>query len=257
MSKSVGSLYAADLKRIFGSWRIYVSVILACTLLFRPLLASYNIWSRMTPLLMLSYPFGTSDFTPFAAVFCVLPFADSFCEDHACGLSTSLSLRIGARRYAFQRCIMVAFSGAMVMFFVVLIIIILCNSLAGVTETYETAEFMRDTIWGRMNVLIPFHGLFFYWGRLVLAILFGALWALVALVVSSFMTNKYVTMVAPFVLYQVLWYLLDEIPINPVYLIRADFEEIPSLGFVVAYQLFLIAVCAFLAYTGIKKKVTV
>lgn len=251
------SIFVADIKRIFGSWRIYTSVVFALVVLLRPLFEARTSWNQASPLLLLSFPFGSSDFNPFAAIFCVLPFADSFCEDYGSGFSNSISLRVGTRKYALQRCGTVALSGAAVMFTVVLVTVILCNSFAGIEETYETADFMRNTIWAKMDFIIPYHGLFFYWGRLVLSILFGALWALVALVISTFLTNRYVTMVAPFVLYQALWYVLSETPINPVYLIRADDARIPSLGFVVAYQFVLIAICSFLAYSGIKKKVTI
>lgn len=250
-------LYRSDMRRIFGSWRIYVSVIVGLLFVLRPFFEAYQVWAQMSPMLLLSLPFGSSDFTPFAAIFCVLPFADSFCEDAESDFANSIVLRIGARRYAFQRCIAVAISGAMVMGAIVLVAIMSCVLAAGLPETAESADFMRNTIWARMNVILPHSGALFYAGRLLLAVLFGALWALVGLAISTVLTNRYVTLVAPFVLYQVSWYLLSETPVNPVYLVRADHGGIPSLTFVVIYQSALIALCIFAAYRGIRRKVTI
>lgn len=257
MKEKKVSIYRSDMRRFFISWRFYVSLVVGLLFILRPFFEAYQVWERMSPVLLLSLPFGSSDFTPFAAIFCVLPFADSFCVDADSNFANSIVLRVGGRRYALQRCITVAISGAVVMGTIVLVTIMSCVFAAGLPETAESADFMRNTIWARMNVILTFNGTLFYAGRLLLAALFGALWALVGLAISTVLTNRYVTLVAPFILYQVLWYLLSESPINPVYLLRGDDQRIPSLAFVVMYQLALIGLCAFAAFRGIRRKVMI
>lgn len=256
MKEKKVSLYRSDMRRLFASWRFYVSLAVGLLFLMRPFFEAYQLWGRMSPIQLLSLPFGASDFTPFAAIFCVLPFADSFCEDADSGFANGIALRVGGRRYAIQRCITVAASGAAAMGAIVLAAILSCVFAAGLPETAESADFMRNTIWARMNVILAFNGALFYAGRLLLAVLFGALWALVGLAISTVLTNRYVTLVAPFVLYQVLWYLLSESPVNPAYLLRGDDQRIP-FAFVVIYQSALIGLCAFTAFRGIRRKVMI
>lgn len=250
-------LCRSDARRILGSWRIYVSIAVGLLFILRPFFEAYQVWHRMTPALLLSLPFGSSDFTPFAAIFCVLPFSDSFCEDYNSGYVNAIALRTGVKKYSIRRCASVALSGGAVMGLIVTVTIILCAAAAGLPETAESADFMRHTIWARMDIILPFNGLFFYTGRVLLGILFGMLWALVGLLISTLVTNRYVTLVAPFVLYQALWYLLSLTPINPVYLLRGDDGRIPSLAFVVIYQSALILLCALVSSYGIRRKVMV
>ena len=62
------------------SYRFYVAVAVALTILLRPL-AEVLLGGGELPFTYLQQlPFGLSDYTPFAAIFCVLPFADSFCN---------------------------------------------------------------------------------------------------------------------------------------------------------------------------------
>lgn len=257
MNKRGNSIIGADLQRVFSSWRMYVSILIALFFLLRPLFESNGSWANMSPLQLLSIPFGASDFTPFAVIFCVFPFADSFCIDFNSGIVNDLAIRVRVNRFAKQRVITVALSGAFVMFICVLVPIVLCNALAGADETYETAFFMRSTIWWRMDVLLPLNGLLFYLGRLVLAVLFGALWSLIALAISTIVTNRYVALIIPFVLCQALWYLLGESPFNPVHFIRADNSNIQSIAFAILYQITLVIIFSALSAVGIKKKVSI
>ncbi len=257
MDKRYDSIIMADLHRIFSSWRVYVSIVIALFFLLRPLFETSVSWANMSPLQLLSLPFGASDFAPFAVMFCVFPFADSFCMDYNSGIINNITTRVKVNRFAKQRVITVALSGAFVMFICVLIPIAFCNIFAGRDETYETAYFMRNTIWWKAGALLPLNGLVFYWGRLVLAALFGALWSLIALAISTIVTNRYVTLIIPFVLCQALWYLLGESPFNPVHLIRADNSNIPFLSFAILYQITLIFFFSVLSIIGMKKKVSI
>lgn len=254
MKEKNTQLYRSDMRRISRSWKLYVSIAVGLIILLRPFFEAHEVWEMMSPAYLLSLPFGSSDFSPFAAIFCVLPFADSFCEDFSSSFANHITLRVGAREYARQRCISVALSGSIVMGLMVFVSILLCALAAGVPETAETADFMRNTNWARLNLIIPYHGVLFFAGRLLCAVLFGAVWASVGLAISTLLPNRYVTLVAPFILYQALWYILSGTSFNPVYMLRGDYSP---LSFIVVYQLIIIILCFLVSYFGILRRVKV
>lgn len=246
-----------DIKRMLVSPRLLAAIIIGLALFLHPLLLSSESWKSYSPMQLLALPLGISDFTPFAAVFCVLPFADSFCEDYKSGYYNQISLRTGVKKYALSRCATVAVSGAIPMGIFMLVAIVLSRLVAGQIDTVEATAFLGSTIWAKANIILPYSGLILYAFRILLAVLFGALWALVGLLISTLVMNRYITLIMPFVIYQALWYFLDGTIINPVYLIRADHAAIPSLGFVIIYQTIWLAVLATLSVLGIRKRVEI
>ena len=248
-------LYLAEYKKLTGSIKLYISLFIGVILFLHPLFANYTNWAVFTPVELLSFPLATSDFTPFAAVFCVLPYADSFCEEYNSGYYRFIFHRVGANRYAAIKCFVVAISGALVMTVCMSSAIIMSLVCAGRVDTVDSVSFMQQTVWGKNGVVLYCNGIFYYSMRIFVAAMFGAVWALVGLLTASMITNKYTTLVIPFVIYQFLWYSLGETAINPVYLLRADDIRIPSISFVIIYQTVWIAILSFLSYNCIKKRV--
>lgn len=195
-----------------------------------------------------------SDFTPFAAIFCVLPFSESFCEDLNSGFYIEIINRIGTRRYAFNRCISVAVSGGLTTALTILIAILACVVGGTLPDTENTVMPLMNSVWAKMGIVLTANGALMYALKVFTAFLFGMLWALVGLTISVLIPNRYVTLVAPFVIYQGLWYLLDERAINPVYMLRGDSDFIPSFAFLVIYQLICIMVCALISANGIIRR---
>lgn len=245
----------SDCSRIFRNGRIYAALLAGLALMLHPLISLWPYRENYSAMQLLSAPLATSDFAPFAALFCVLPFAESFCEDLNSGYISAITTRIGAKKYAKTRCLSVALSGGVVAATIVLITIGLCVIGAGQPDTEETVAFMGNTPWAKMGILLTADGAVLYALRVFTAFLFGMLWALVGLAVSVFIPNRYVTLIAPFVIYQVLWFLLEETAFNPVYLFRGDSNFIPSFLFVVIYQSACIALCAVLSCIGMKRRI--
>ncbi len=255
--KSAESSYLirCDLKRMLKAPGIYLPVILSLFILLRPLAGAFTEKADGTFLQILSVPFASSDFTPFAAIFCVLPFAGSFCEDYNSGYIKAIASRIGVKKYARQRCLSVLLSGGIMMALTVMIVIVVCACLTNMPETEETSAFMRTTIWARMGILTRYHEVLFVTLKVLLAFLFGAVWALIGLTISVFITNRYITYIAPFVLYQILWLLLEGSAFNPVYMLRGDSNFIPSFPFILFYQAAIMILCFMISCMGIRKKV--
>ena len=111
----MNKLYSTELKSLFTSIKLYISIIIGAALFLHPLFSYTKSWSLLSPVELLSYPLATSDFTPFAALFCVLPYADSFCNDYNSGYYRFILYRISATKYAIMKCSIAAISGALVM----------------------------------------------------------------------------------------------------------------------------------------------
>ena len=135
--------------------------------------------------------------------------------------------------------------------------ILVCILLGTPVTSMDDMYFLENTLWGRSGIMYIWNGNLMYMMRILIAFLFGCVWSLVGLAVSAFVPNRYVTLVFPFVLYQFLWFLFNEMPFNPVYLFRGDSDCIPSLGFLFAYQLGWIGLCTALSYIGIMRKVRI
>lgn len=242
-----------DIRRAFMSYRFYVAVAVALTILLRPLAEVLPGGGELPFIYLQQLPFGLSDYTPFAAIFCVLPFADSFCDDYASGYVYAITSRIGPKHYARQRFISNALMGGITQGVIVAIALFVCYFGAGAPDTLESVAFMQGTPWYELDLLLRFHGALFIALRVLLAFLFGCLWASVGLCVSAFSTNRYITLVAPFVLYQLLWRLIDSPLFNPVEALGGN--SVPSLLFLVVYQLVLITICGIIAVKRIKKRI--
>ena len=250
-------LFSTEFKSLFTSIKLYISITIGAALFLHPLFSYVKSWSVLSPVELLSYPLATSDFTPFAALFCVLPYADSFCKDYNSGYYRFILYRVSATKYAMMKCFVAAISGAFVMAINMSLAVLLSNICAGEIDTVDRVAFMQHTVWGKNGIILLYDGIIYYAIRIFIAAMFGSVWALVGLLTAVVIVNKYVTMIVPFVIYQFLWYIMSEKAINPVYLLRADFARIPSLSFVIIYQMAWIIILGVASYRCIKKRVIV
>ena len=92
----------------------------------------------------------------------------------------------------------------------------------------------------------------FLW-KVLLGFLFGCTWALVGLAFAVWLPNKYVALIAPFVLYEAMWLALGKVPIlNPIDLIRGDdLNNYPLSGVMECVYILLAAV---LVMWGLKRR---
>lgn len=246
-----------EIKRIFCNPLIYASIVVGLIVINRPLIEV--LWSGVVESgsisQFLSIPLATSDFTPFAAVFCALPFAASFCDDYNSGNYLYIISRSGTKKYVAIKSLSVALSGGVTMAGIMLGTIIFCGVLADSPDTPEKISFMRNSIWVRSGIIYIANGYFYLFMRVLFAFLFGCVWASVGLLVSIVYTNKYVAYISPFVVYQFLWFVFSETKWNPVYLLRGDSNFIPSLSFVLIYQVTSLSLLLIASFVLIRRKV--
>lgn len=249
-------LFRVDLKRIFTNPKIYISIFISLGILLRPLIETISGGGAGTFLTLQTLPFGLSDYSPFAAIFCVLPFSDSFCEDYNSGITVPIVQRIGVNRYALGRCASVALSGGITMGLIVLITLSICFVLASEPDIFESVRFWIEgnSLWYRMDLLFRFRGLGVMGFRVLFGFLFGCVWAMVGLAISTLVVNRYITYVAPFVIYQAGWFLIKG-NWNPVKLLRGDYA--PSVFHIIIIQLTVAGICGAFSYFRIRKKVII
>lgn len=161
-----------------------------------------------------------SGFTIFLPVFPVLGYSSRFCGEYESGYYRLILSRMKPQAYARARIISVALSGG-----AIVAVPYLLTCLAAVClETPELTglDFLRVEADVEMVVIGRTYGL----GAMVavkvlLGFLAGSTWALVGLAFAVWIPNRYVSLIAPFVLYQSHYILLPDF-LSPALLVRGD-----------------------------------
>lgn len=165
--------------------------------------------------------FHASGFAPFAAVFPVLAYSTTFCEEYGQGYFRMILHRTGFARFARVRMLTVAFSGGLMIAAPVeaVCLIAYAGSAHGIPTGSDEGLLAGTKI---MEAVIKYGDWYVLTGKFVLAFLFGALWALVGLIFAVWIPNRYVGLLAPFILYETLWLFLGYVPYNPVFLLSGE-----------------------------------
>ena len=196
--------------------------------------------------------FAASGFTPFAAIFPGLAYSAVFCEEYSSGYLKMIYSRMLPRKFAFTRIVTVALSGGMMLTipFIIVLSIAYCCGIPGIPAGSDEG-LMAGTA---MVFYIENYGewYIFLW-KVILGFLFGCIWALVGLAFAVWLPNKYVALIAPFVLYEAMWLALGKISVlNPIYLMRGDdLNNYPLSGFMECVYILLVS---FVVIWGLKRR---
>lgn len=173
---------------------------------------------------------ASSGFTLFLPVFPVLGYASRFCGEYESGYYRLILARLKPQKFAGVRITSVALSGGVIVALPYLIICLAAvvlkapelsdmNSLGldasgvNVLRIPEDIEMAKIGMTYGIGVMVAL--------KVLLGFLFGAAWALVGLAFAVWMPNRYVALIAPFVLYQSLYILMPN-RLNPALLVRGD-----------------------------------
>ena len=213
--------------------------------------------SDVTTQYLNGYSFAFSGFTPFACVYPALANAISFCDEYNNGYLPFILHRSGIKRYYFSKIGGVGIIGGLTifipMFLAFLAIVMFSAPLTDLTN-FSAEGFYFETMWE--EYLLMGKGLLIMGMKLVLGFVFGFLWALVPLAISAWIPNRYVALIAPFVLYQSLWSLLTDSFFNPLYLLRCDFHGLGlSYPGALLIQFSYITIAALAFYFGLKRRI--
>lgn len=162
---------------------------------------------------------AASGFIVFLPVFPVLGYASNFCGEYESGYYRMILSRMKPQKYAQVRIISVALSGGAI---VAIPYLLLCLAAIHTGVPEITSNTLRVDPDLEMVVIAQTYGIGVMVAvKVLLGFLFGAAWALVGLAFAVWMPNRYVSLIAPFVLYQSMWIFLPSI-LNPAQLVRGD-----------------------------------
>lgn len=167
---------------------------------------TYQLWnSGLDVLELIMYPLELSGFTPFAAIFPAIPYSLRFADEYNSGYIRYILIREKKKDYIQKRICSIAISGAVMMAaaYTILFLIAWLNGAPAEFKGVEWSSY-RDSIW---YLLIPvWDGRLVLLLKILLASLFGAVWAMIALLCSIIFTNRYVAIAVTFLVYQLWWF---------------------------------------------------
>ncbi|MDE6202802.1 MAG: hypothetical protein K2G19_04930, partial [Lachnospiraceae bacterium] len=196
--------------------------------------------------------FAASGFTPFAAIFPVLAYSSVFCEEYSSGYFVMIISRMSLVKFGIIRIITVALSGGVMLaipFFIAMSIVYCCG-IPGIPAGSDQGLMAGKAL---ISYIENYGEWYIFFWKIVLGFLFGCTWALAGLAFAVWMPNKYVALLAPFVLYEAMWLALGEVPVlNPIYLMRGDdLNNYPLSGFMECVYILL---AASLVLQGLKRR---
>lgn len=218
----MNGFFVQDLKRAFLNPGFFLGTAAISALLLIALAAGAPLDRSRSSYYILYNVFGASGFGPFAAVFPVLAYATNFCEEYQSGYYRMIFARMGPLHFGRIRIAAVALSGGVMVALPVLLACALAFVFGqpGVPQGSDEG-LLQGTV--MLSYLTKYGDWYIAAGKTVLGFLFGCVWALVGLAFAVWIPNRYVALIAPFVLYESMWLLLDKVPpLNPIRLLRGD-----------------------------------
>lgn len=241
-----------DLKRSFLNVGFFVGLTVVALLLLTAAVTGAPLNRTRSSYYILYNVFGTSGFTPFAAVFPVLAYATRFCEEYKSGYYRMVFARMGPERFGATRILTVSLSGGVML-------AIPIGAVCVAAFTFGVPGVPQGSDAGMLDgtVLLTYVKKYGDWyigvGKTVLGFLFGSVWALVGLLFAVWIPNRYVALIAPFVLYEAMWIGLDAIPwLNPIRLLRG--EDVGSYPLAAGMECLYLLIVSAAILAGLRKR---
>ncbi|MCI9674923.1 MAG: hypothetical protein HFH06_04040 [Lachnospiraceae bacterium] len=214
--------FLKDVKRSFLNLGFFIGTAVVAVLLLAAVVTGAPLNRTRSSYYILTNVFAASGFGPFAAVFPVLAYGTSFCEEYQSGYYRMIFARMSPVRFGKIRIFTVALSGG-VMLAVPIALSCAAAYIFGVPGVPQASD--QGLLDG--NIMFTYITKYGDWyvavGKTVLGFLFGCVWALVGFAFAVWTANRYVALIAPFVLYESLWIALDKMPyLNPIRLLRGE-----------------------------------
>lgn len=239
-----------DMIRAFRTKGFWVAIIFLSGLSIHAIRANTNLDGSVSTYEIISVAMALSGFTPFAAIFPALGYSVVFCEEYHSGYLKMITSRMSWKRYGINRIIAVAVSGGVVIALPIMMVCII-GYIFGTHGMPQNGLFAGTHI----QYLIEYYGdIYLLTGKVILGFLFGAMWALAGLGFSVWFCNRYVSLIAPFILYEVMWILLYKIPVlNPIYMVRGD--DLGSYFLSGVMEIMYILISLVFIWTGLKRRI--
>lgn len=166
---------------------------------------------QVHPVNLLMVVLSYTPFAALAALLATLPFADSFLDDRNNGFLRFIALRTPYRSYLAAKGLAAAMAGGTSIaasFILMLGILILSGKADFSARSYiSTSTFAPFEPWGPLGGLYSLDPYLYLVFLLISAFLFGAVYALMGLAISTLINNRYVVLAAPLIFFHIFSYL--------------------------------------------------
>lgn len=244
-------LFMLDLKRSFLNIGFAVGICFVFAILFPPLFFDSPLDGSRSYLHTLGNVFHASGFTPIAPAFPVLAYATIFCEEYQSGYLRMIVSRAGFKNFARVRITTVALSGGAMLAVPIGIVCLIAHAtgMHGLPTGIDEGLLRGSAI---LYYAETFGDWFVLLCKVILGFLGGALWALVGLCFAVWITNRYVALLAPIILYESMWFLLDGTPLSPSFALigESGWGDYPTAALVTAIY---ITVTVLLTVKGMRR----
>lgn len=216
------SFFEQDMKRAFLNIGFFIAVICLLAIFIHAIQININFEGSPSTYEIISVAMSLSGFSPFAAVFPVLAYSVSFCEEYCSGYLKMITVRTKWKCYGWIRIITTGLSGGTIIAlpFTVVCAIGYLFGVHGVGGLKEGGLYYGTRMW---YYLEQYGDWYILVGKVILGFLFGFLWALVGMAFAVWSCNRYVALIAPFILYEIMWITFYNIPfLNPIFLFKGD-----------------------------------
>ncbi|MDE7311877.1 MAG: hypothetical protein K2N87_09745 [Eubacterium sp.] len=232
-----------DMKRSFMNAGFLIGMAAVTVLLLAAAVMGAPLDRTRSSYYILFNVFGASGFCPFAAVFPVLAYATNFCEEYQSGYFRMIFARMSPVRFGITRILTVALSGGVMLAVPVAVACAVAYTFGVPGVPQGSDEGMLDGII-ILTYVLKYGDWYIAVGKTMLGFLFGCVWALMGFMFAVWIPNRYVALIAPFVLYESMWIGLDGIIwLNPIRLLRGD--DVGSYPLAAAVEcVYLLAVSA-------------
>lgn len=215
-------LFCKDIKRSFCNIGFMAGLTTLTVLFLAAVILGAPLDHTRSSYFIMASAFAASGFTPFAAVFPVLAYASNFCEEYQSGYYRMIFSRMGPEKFGIIRTVSVALSGGVIVALPILLVCVIALQfgIPGIPQGSDEGLWQGTVM---LTYITKYGDWYIVAGKVLLGFLFGCIWALVGLAFAVWIPNRYVALIAPFVLYESLWLGLENVPIlNPIMLLRGD-----------------------------------
>lgn len=238
------------------SCKMLFVIVLMCGVVIRVLIMNRSFQYKSSTFNLYADCFAASGMMFVVSFIAAIPYSTIFCNEYNSGYIRFVLPKLGFKEYFKRKVISVSSAGA-VSIGVSLVIIFSIILIVGRPYSIDDIYILEENIW--YNVILNGGILAFFAVKLLLGSLYGVVWSIFGFAVSTWITNKYVTLIAPFAVNQILWIALQAYPdINPIRMFRADFAVtnwfVDSFMYVITYQFILLSVFLVFAYWGMKRR---
>lgn len=249
-------LLKEECKRSLFTYKMAFVIVFMYGIALRVLISNYAFSYGRSEVFLYADCFAASGMSYFIALFAVIPYSTIFCSEYNSGYIKHIILKTGFKGYFKHRMVGISLSGSIAIG-ISLILIFATILIIGNPYSAQDTKVLGNGIWYKV---INQGGIYWYFAlKLLLGMIYGAVWAMCGFAASTWFTNKYVALLTPLVINLSLWSALGEYPhLNPLHMFRGDYglinEFTGTFTYIFIFQFTLLILFVIISYFGMKRR---